>query len=312
MEYREHDTVAKVVVSILAPDRELIPEAELRIPAYGDILMRPGPALPEVAGVLGTLVGSHLALLEYFHARPKLHELLRVRAKGFIAAGLELQAAATRNETGFANLENGRIIIIGNGFPKRALTRAWHLAAWRTPGPGVWTVGGWPHVHYFDLLRLPVRMDTAWLHVSGRSAWIQDAIKLLVESSDVLNHALLARLAQEMPHMQFETTPEQHRRGEEAANRRFLSAWQEAMVYKEGLSRGRNEGLNQGLNQGHNEALHRMLRLILTQRFGSAAEPVLAKLEPITDPATLEAIAKQGLTAVSLDELLRAPELSTE
>lgn len=112
--------------------------------------------------------------------------------------------------------------------------------------------------------------------------------------------------------MQFDTTPEQHRRGEEAANRRFLSAWQAAMVYKEGLSKGRNEGRNEGLNQGHNEALHRMLRLILTQRFGSAAEPVLAKLEPITDPATLEAIAKQGLTAASLDELLRAPELAAE
>lgn len=80
------------------------------------------------------------------------------------------------------------------------------------------------------------------------------------------------------------------------STRRFLKAWEEAAI--------RNEGIHIGERQGRNEALHAMLRLILTQRFGEAAASVLPKLDSITDPAQLESLARRGLTISSIEELL--------
>lgn len=84
------------------------------------------------------------------------------------------------------------------------------------------------------------------------------------------------------------------------STRRFLKAWEEAAIRNEGI----HIGERQGRNAGRNEALHAMLRLILTQRFGEAAASVLPKLDSITDPTQLESLARRGLTISSIEDLL--------
>ena len=306
MEHQEHDTIAKVVVGVLASHRELVPEAELRLPAYGDILIRPGPPLEPATGLLGQLIGQRLVLLEYFSTRPRLVELVRVRAKGFVAWSLELQ-----KKSGLAGAENRRIVIVGNGFPSQALRQAWSPSPWQRESPGFWTVQDSTDTHYVDLLRLPVTPETAWLHVSGDSIWVHRALLLLQTQPDAVTRALLARISEELPHMQVQNDEKS-----EPRTRRFITAWEEAAARKEGIAigmawgrdegrnEGRNEGLNQGLHEGRNEGLHAMLELILTQRFGEAARPVLEAAASITDPARLQDLARRGLVASSVEALL--------
>ncbi|MFM7199283.1 MAG: hypothetical protein ACKO6N_00700 [Myxococcota bacterium] len=285
MEHKPHDTLAKLVFSVLAPHREQLPEVELRLPAYGDILLRPGAPLAEATGMLRELVGTQQVLLEFFSARPRLLELVRIRAKGFMSVALELQ-----RDTDFATLKNSRIIIIGNGHPLVPLRDAFYRERWQVLSPGLHWLSGWPEVFYLDLLRLPVTPETAWLHIAGKSVWIGLALELLFSSDSAENEAFISRLSKEVPHMKIERD-----RGEEAATRRFLTAWEELAALKRGEARGEA--------RGRREAYQHMLRLLLTQRFGDAAEPVLAQLELLSDLQTLETVAMRLLQATSPQEL---------
>ena len=302
MEYKAHDTIAKVVMRILAPHRELTPEAELRIPVYGDILLRPGPPLPDASGLMGHLVGESLCLLEFFSLRPAATELIGAQTKGWM--GIWLEARSTRP---FAGVQDSRIIIVSNGRAHKALARVWPEADWKPQGPGHWVLETHPRLYYLDLLRLPVTPETCWLHVAGDSVWSSLAMERLVASQDQAIQALIVRLQEEVPHMQVENTQDQ-----EPATRRFLSAWEEAAALRrgrmegrnEGRMEGRNEGRTEGRNEGRLEGLQLALRLMLVQRFGETAGPLMAQLESIQDPAVLESLAGRILTVSSPENLL--------
>lgn len=313
MEHKPNDTLAKLVIRVLAPHREQIAEVELRLPAYGDILLRPGPPLDPATGLLHILVDTRQVLLEFFSGRPSFVELVRIRAKGFMGVVQEhLQ------KTDFAELEKSAILIIGNGFSRSALRRAFLHCRRETPGRGLHRVIGWPEVWYVDLLRLPVNVHTAWLHVAGKSAWVAQALELLLASENEINRLFLSRLSVEVPHMEI-----QQDLNEEVANRRFLSAW-EAMQYlnkgraqgrsegrvegrSEGRVEGRSEGRVEGRSEGRIEGSRLILKVLLEQRFGAAAEPLVAKLEQISDPGLLENLTVRAVRAATLEELLQDP-----
>lgn len=302
MDYKEHDSIAKVVIRVLAPHRELTPEAELRIPVYGDILLRPGPALPEASGLMGRLIGEGLCLLEFFNLRPKATELIGVQTKGWMGIWLE-----ARSKRPFAGVQDSRIIIVANGRARSALSRVWPGADWISRGIGHWELRTHPRISYLDLLRLPVTFDTAWLHVAGNSVWSTQAMERLVTRQDHAIQQLIARLQEEVPHMQVERTQDM-----EPTIRRFLAAWEEAVALHkgrqegrlEGRQEGRQEGRNEGRVEGLSEGLQHALRLMLHQRFGDAANPVLEKLATVKDPVLLEKLTGRILTITTPEALL--------
>lgn len=281
MEHKLHDTIAKVVIGVLARHREQIPEAELRVPVFGDILLRPGPPLPEATGLLGRLVGMYLVLLEYFSRRPTAAELLGVHVKAWMGMWLEL-----RNEDGFAGHSETRIILVGNGLARKSMKRALSGARWECIARGMWFCTGPPAAYYIDLVRMPLTLDTAWLHVSGNSVWVNEALGLLQAQPDALTRALLARISEELPHMQIEKS-----QASEQNSTRFLKAWEEAAAVRRGLSLG--------LSQGY----HEMLGLLLRQKFGPGAEPLIEQLASVSDPTVLQQVAGQLLTASAVSDL---------
>ena len=78
---------------------------------------------------------------------------------------------------------------------------------------------------------------------------------------------------------------------------------------REGLELGRRQGVEvgrqQGVELGRLEESRRMLRLILTQRFGSSAKQLESRLGRLDDRSRLEEIGRQALADASLEEIER-------
>ncbi|MFM7202126.1 MAG: hypothetical protein ACKO6N_15190 [Myxococcota bacterium] len=89
MEFKPHDTLAKTVIMQLGVGREMIPESELRIASYGDVVLRPGPAFPPFTGMLGELVGTGLVLMEFYASRPSV--MGRIRSRRWTLCGGRVQ-----------------------------------------------------------------------------------------------------------------------------------------------------------------------------------------------------------------------------
>ena len=73
---------------------------------------------------------------------------------------------------------------------------------------------------------------------------------------------------------------------------------------REGVEVGRREGVEVGRREGV-EASRRMLRLILSQRFGQLSQKQIAGLERIDDPIRLESIGQRALAGASAKEIAR-------
>ena len=75
-------------------------------------------------------------------------------------------------------------------------------------------------------------------------------------------------------------------------------------LHKGGVELGRREGVEVGRREGV-EASRRMLRLILSQRFGQLSQKQIAGLERIDDPIRLESIGQRALAGASAKEIAR-------
>jgi len=71
-------------------------------------------------------------------------------------------------------------------------------------------------------------------------------------------------------------------------------------LHESGVELGRREGRREGVQAGR-----RMLRLILSQRFGDAAQPLVDRVERVDDLARIEAISREVLGGASLAEIER-------
>lgn len=286
MQSFEHDSIAKIIMGVLAAHRELLLEAELRVPAYGDILIRPGPPLQPATGLLGELIGQRLVLLELFSSRPRLLELVRVRAKGLLAWARELSQCSR-----LAASHSRRIVVVGIGCPSHALYEAWAPLPWQHLEQGLWRIWDGLETCYVDLLRLPVNAHTAWLHVAGDSPWVTDALKLLREMPDAGIQTLLARISEEIPHMQI-----QSELPSEASTRRFLKAWEESEVLNKGRQEGKQEGEAKGLLQA--------ITFLFKQRFPEQAESLLRLLPQQLSLDRFQQLAQLVLTMPSAELLV--------
>ncbi|MFM7201698.1 MAG: hypothetical protein ACKO6N_12990 [Myxococcota bacterium] len=290
MQSFEHDSIAKIIMGVLAAHRELLLEAELRVPAYGDILIRPGPPLQPATGLLGELIEQRLVLLEFFSARPGLLELVRVRAKGLLAWARELS-----QRSHLASSHSRRIVIVGIGCPSHALYEAWAPLPWQHLERGLWRIWDGSETRYVDLLRLPVNAHTAWLHVAGDSPWVTEALKLLRDMPDDGIQTLLARISEEIPHMQI-----QSQLPAEASTRRFLKAWEETLV------------LNQGKQEGEAKGLLQAITFLFKQRFPEQAESLLHLLPQQLSFDRFQQLAQLVLKMPSAEMLMEQMQASTE
>ena len=75
-------------------------------------------------------------------------------------------------------------------------------------------------------------------------------------------------------------------------------------LHKGGVEVGRREGVEVGRREGV-EASRRMLRMILSQRFGQLSKKQVARLERVDDPARLESIGERALAGASTAEIDR-------
>ncbi len=258
MDYKPHDTFAKIVFDKLARGRQVILEAELRPKVYADVILRPGPVLSAWAGLLGRVIADGLTVVEVYHGRPRNADLCHAHAKGFLALATELA-----RHPGFSGTAESRVLMLTIGTPWRALKRCFR-GPWDTVRPGhTRHVGAMAFVH-LDLLRLPVTADTAWARVAGGSPFLEEAIGLLMEGGANEPRRLLytmSKVVSVMPELQ-KSVPEH---GRHSTAYRFAKAWELAASQREGIekgiAKGRQEGLRIGRRYGRVQALESLLGL---------------------------------------------------
>lgn len=280
--FQSHDVVAKTVIGLLATGREQIPEAELRMPAYGDVLLRPGPPFPFFTGLLRELVGTGLCLMEFYSARPSLDALLRVRAKGYMSV-----VAERHRQRGLVDArhlpgpEHLRIIIVGMGQALYTRAKVWRDLVWHHTQPGQWWLEGPPRVFFIDLVRLPLTSLTCWLHLAGDSPYTRETLDFIWQQGPEAER-ILVQLAEELPHMQLQSTEENRPSG-----RRLLSALEEWNARMKGLERGRSEGRMEGRMEGKRELLQRLFQegLLPADRFQTELVALEREQQSLTRPA---------------------------
>lgn len=72
---------------------------------------------------------------------------------------------------------------------------------------------------------------------------------------------------------------------------------------QEGLNRGLQEGLNRGLQEGLNRGRQDALLTLLRSRFSGIPNEVIASIQNLTDPDSLDALIRRAATAASLEEV---------
>jgi predicted transposase YdaD len=76
------------------------------------------------------------------------------------------------------------------------------------------------------------------------------------------------------------------------------------MILEEGIEKGREEGREKGRAEGEIAGMRRAVLHLGTRRFGAPPPATAARLESLTDPATVQRLIDGVLTADSWDELL--------
>ena len=64
-------------------------------------------------------------------------------------------------------------------------------------------------------------------------------------------------------------------------------------IWEEGWTKGRTKGLSEGRSEGQLELAQRLLRQLLSDRFGTVPEAVLERIDHATDVERLTAAALQ-------------------
>ena len=314
MTYHPHDSLAKIILEKLTPNRETIPEAEMRVPIRGDVLLRPGPALPEWTGLLGTLAGTSVTVLEFYHGRPRAHDLLRARAKGTLACALE-----TEKNPRFDGTSAGRVLVIMIGQPRQARRRAYRSQGRTAVAPGHQQLDDSPQHIHLDLLRLRVTLETAWLHVAGNSPSMEEALGLLAQYGVAEVQSLLSAIRQEMSFMPTiqNTIPD---RDDNSGALRFLKAWERVQIKLEGIQEGESkgrlagklEGVQKGATLGKLEEARRALLVVTTARFGTPDASFSDALLQLEDLECLEDLLRVAAVASSFEEVKEQVEAALQ
>lgn len=278
MEFKPHDTLGKTVLSLLAPGRTLITEAELRTPSFGDVILRQGPPLPLFTGMLGAMVGEDLTLMEFFSSRPSLESLLRARAKAMMALASErLRMKREGSAEQLPELSNLRMIMIALGQAISTKQRAWQDTTWLHTQPGWWWIPGPPRTYFIDLLRLPLTSETCWLHLAGDGPQPQHTLDFIWRQGPEAERVMTA-LSEELPHMQMNPSD-----ASSGPSRRFLTAMEEWSALQRGMERGIQLGLERGAYEGQMKLLRQLLERGTATRDELSA--MLQQLEQLRQPA---------------------------
>ncbi|MFM7201523.1 MAG: hypothetical protein ACKO6N_12100 [Myxococcota bacterium] len=240
---RARDLHGKRVLRLLAGPREIETEVEHTPSFRTDMLIRPGPPLPLESGLLGVLVRERMTLVELFSARPTQVALWHARAKGFLS--LEKLPLPWPRAPILPMLQ----LVVTVGTPRRALARAFGVGAWIEVEPGVRRHYHVYEVVHIDLLRLPLRLDTAWLHVMGGRPFLKEALGLLLQHGRSMDLLWINTLFSESRSM--ETLQSSYISPEMLSeSARITLAFEQALSNHESYLKGQKVGLLEGIEKG--------------------------------------------------------------
>ncbi|MFM7199930.1 MAG: hypothetical protein ACKO6N_04000 [Myxococcota bacterium] len=274
---RARDRHGKQVLRILAAPRLVETEREHTPVVRTDVLLRPGPALPSEAGLLAQFVDHRMALVELFSGRPRRSELWHARAKGLLALDELPLVPMSRPPFGLCQ------VLIGIGSPHRALEGAFKSLRWRVVEPGLHCYDDVYELVYVDLLRLGLRLETAWLHILGAGPWMVEAFGLLLQTGRELDRRWINTLLSEgrtMPSVQSALRSPELLAEQEYVTRSWELAHASVLAELKGRQEGRQEGQEEGTLKGEREAI----RLVLKARFGFVPpdlEPELGRVSSL-------------------------------
>ena len=78
---------------------------------------------------------------------------------------------------------------------------------------------------------------------------------------------------------------------------------QESPFYEIVLQRGIEQGMAQGIEQGETRAKQAALLKLLQHKFQSVPQTIITQIHAIQDPAQLDAIFENSLTAETLEDI---------
>ncbi|MFM7203848.1 MAG: hypothetical protein ACKO6N_23955 [Myxococcota bacterium] len=300
---RSRDTRGKQVLRILAAPREVETETEHTPVLRTDVTIRPGPSLPPETGLLGELMGEKLSLVELFAGRPTLSELWHVRAKGLLS--LERLSGVLPRHPPLPQVQ----LMLTLGAPRAALARAFGALDQKVVEAGLTYYYDAYELVHVDLLRLPVRLDTAWLHIMGSSEGMKLAFDMLLKAGRKADLRWIHTFFQEVHGMAALPSslaiPSDIGSNPEVYHRWELSL-QTYMAHLKGLAEGKAEGKA----EGERLSAQADLQLILELRFGPLSPHLSGLIQGIQAPEQLRALMPLAVKG-SLDELeTRARELS--
>jgi hypothetical protein len=276
-----------------------------------DLLFVPLPEKAEFGQRLGVLgrIAVAACLIEPYRNPPTAAEIRACALKLFIQHG-ERQRQARRAQQDVPEADYELLWVLSPTLSE-ALLRAFgakRADAWE---PGIyWTDAGWRTV-LVAVHQLPTGRETLWLRILGRGRVQQQAIEevLALDENDPLRELALRLLTS----WKIRAQQEEELSAEEQELLMNLSSayleWEQKTRQaglQEGLQQGLQMGLQQGLQVGRQEGLQegerRMLLGLLTERFGPLPQPLVARIEAITEASHLEQLAKA---------LLRTPDLQS-
>lgn len=287
-----HDRVAKIVIMSIASSRQVEVEKELWVESvFADVVVYPGDPLPSWTGLLGSIIGSGYAVLEFYHGLPAVKDLLRAQAKVRLVC-----ASMLRGRTAAGAMPLGTLIVATLGDPRLARRRVMGHLPTRLEQRGHRVYEDNPPVHWVDLKRLEVTPETALLHVAGNSPRKEEALALLYRQGKPGVMGVLDRIMKEVELMSV-TKPETARDLDARERTELLKFGQLLASVKMEVQR------EEGLLTGRMAATRRAVLLFASGRFGESDDDLAKVLEQINDIEQLEALIKATSTIESLEVL---------
>jgi hypothetical protein len=247
------------------------------------------------------IIQQTTCLIEPYRNPPNAEEICACLLKLFIQHG-ERQRQARRAEQAAHRADHELLWVIGPTLSEALLEdfRAQPEDGWE---PGIYWTGPGYRTVLVAVHRLPEGRETLWLRILGRGRVQRQAIEevLALEEDDPLRELALRLLAS----WRIRTQQQEQLSAEEQEVIMNLSSayleW-EQKTRLEGMQQGLQQGLQQGRQEGRQEEGRRMLLGLLAERFGPLPQPLVARIEAISEASRLEDLARA---------LLRTPDLQS-
>lgn len=318
---RVRDRHGKQVLRILAAPRLVETEREHTPVVRTDVLLRPGPPLPPEAGLLGQFLERRTALVELFSRRPRRLALWHARAKGLLALDELPEPLPRRPPFPLCQL------VVATGSPHRALVGAFGSLRCTVVEKGLHCYDDVYTLIYVDLLRLKLRLDTAWLHILGASPWMMEAFRLLLQHGrDMDIHWIntLLREGRTMPSIQSSLRSPELLAEQEYVTRSWELAHESVLAELRGRQAGRQEGRQEGKREGKQEGKREgwqegtltgereAIRLVLKARFGFVPPELDGELDQLHALESLNELITVAATRTLSDVVQLAQRLTRQ